>query len=178
MGGIPLPSRGIVGKNLGDQSKTTVRSKRVFPLKVKRGLLFHINCLVHFTVFVLYVFAHKSNSRIKSIKTKYSWALWYSGMASGFKIRWSQIFYPRKNLVWCHQNEAINKKPRSKKQERPGNQTWVPSSNRSMSQKVIFCLLWHVKCKSLIYNPFFYGISKKFLENQCFPVFFSILDQR
>ena len=32
MGGIPLPSRGIVGKNRRTQSKTTVRSKRVGPL--------------------------------------------------------------------------------------------------------------------------------------------------
>ena len=32
MGGIPPPSRGIVGKNRGTWSKTTVRSKRVGPL--------------------------------------------------------------------------------------------------------------------------------------------------
>ena len=36
-GGIPPPSRGIVGKNQSAQSKTTVRSKRVFALKVRRG---------------------------------------------------------------------------------------------------------------------------------------------
>ena len=35
--GIPLPSRGKVGKNRSALSKTTVRSKRVFPLKVRWG---------------------------------------------------------------------------------------------------------------------------------------------
>ena len=34
MGGIPPPSRGIVGKNRSTHSKTTVRSKRVGPLGV------------------------------------------------------------------------------------------------------------------------------------------------
>ena len=38
-GVIPLPGRGIVGKNRSAQSKTTVRSKRVFPLKVWRAPL-------------------------------------------------------------------------------------------------------------------------------------------
>ena len=38
-GGIPLSGRGMVGKNRSAQSKTTVRSKRVFPLKVWRGPL-------------------------------------------------------------------------------------------------------------------------------------------
>ena len=33
MGGIPLPSRGIVGKNQNTRSKTTVRSKRLDKLK-------------------------------------------------------------------------------------------------------------------------------------------------
>ena len=37
MGGIPPPSRGIVGKNRSARSKTTVGSKRVCPLKVGRG---------------------------------------------------------------------------------------------------------------------------------------------
>ena len=37
MGGIPPPSRGIVGKNRSTRSKTTVRSKKVFPLEVRRG---------------------------------------------------------------------------------------------------------------------------------------------
>ena len=32
VGGIPPPSKGIVGKNRRVQSKTIVRSKRVFPL--------------------------------------------------------------------------------------------------------------------------------------------------
>ena len=39
LGGIPPLSRGIVGKNRSAQSKTTVRSKREFPLKVRRGPL-------------------------------------------------------------------------------------------------------------------------------------------
>ena len=36
-GRIPLPGSGIVGKNWSAQSKTTVRSKGFFPLKVRRG---------------------------------------------------------------------------------------------------------------------------------------------
>ena len=39
LGGIPPPGRGIVGKNQSTRSKTTVRSKRYFPLKVRRGPL-------------------------------------------------------------------------------------------------------------------------------------------
>ena len=35
--GIPLPGRGIVGKNQSARSKTTVRSKRVFPLRSGGG---------------------------------------------------------------------------------------------------------------------------------------------
>ena len=35
-GAIPPPSRGIVGKNQSAWSKTTVRSNREFPLKVRR----------------------------------------------------------------------------------------------------------------------------------------------
>ena len=37
MGGIPLPSRGIVGKNQSTLSKTTVRSKREVSSRVRRG---------------------------------------------------------------------------------------------------------------------------------------------
>ena len=37
MGGIPLPSRGMLGKNRSTQSKTTVRSKRVGPLGSRWG---------------------------------------------------------------------------------------------------------------------------------------------
>ena len=36
-GGIPLPSRGIVGKNRSARSKTTVRSKKVGPLGSRSG---------------------------------------------------------------------------------------------------------------------------------------------
>ena len=35
--GYTFASRGIVGKNWSTRSKTTVRSKRVFPLEVRRG---------------------------------------------------------------------------------------------------------------------------------------------
>ena len=34
LGGIPVPGRGIVGKNCSNRSKTTVWSKRGFPIKV------------------------------------------------------------------------------------------------------------------------------------------------
>ena len=36
---LPLPGRGIVGKNQNAWSKTTVRSKGIFPLKVRRSFL-------------------------------------------------------------------------------------------------------------------------------------------
>ena len=37
MGGIPPPSKGLVGKNRSTRSKTTVKSKRGVSPKVKRG---------------------------------------------------------------------------------------------------------------------------------------------
>ena len=36
-GGIPPPGRGKVGKNMSARSKTTVRSKRVLPLRKKNS---------------------------------------------------------------------------------------------------------------------------------------------
>ena len=53
MGGIFPPSRGIVGKNRSARSKTTVRSKRVFPLKVRRGPLYLFS-----TVLTILVYSH------------------------------------------------------------------------------------------------------------------------
>ena len=51
-GGIPLPGSCIVVKNWNARSKTTVRSKEGFPLKVRMGSL---HCIPQWSIFLFFL---------------------------------------------------------------------------------------------------------------------------
>ena len=51
VGRIPLPGSGIVGKNRSARSKTTVRSKGAYTLKVWRG---YLHCAPHLHIWLMF----------------------------------------------------------------------------------------------------------------------------
>ena len=54
MGGIPLPSGGLVGENQSTQSKTAVRNKRVGPLGSYVAPLLGSHSVVFLLVFIYF----------------------------------------------------------------------------------------------------------------------------